>query len=142
MASTNETVDEDSGEIVVRSQQDFMTVLRMLNFGDVAKKLSAEYNTLFNEVMRLNRSGSVTLKLTIKPVNKGGVTQMELYPMVSISLPKEEMGADMMYVGDRGLQREHPRQREIEGLRAVDNDNRAPARAIVDVEAKQTVRAL
>ena len=49
------------------------------------------------------------------------------------------MGADMMYVGDKGLQRENPRQREIEGIRAVEHENRAGAR-IVDVTPRETAR--
>lgn len=136
----NDRVDKETGEIVEFAHQDFIQVLRALSFGDVSDKLTVEYNTLMREVMRLQRQGSITFKLTLKPVNKGGVTQMEMYPMVSVSAPKEEMGADVMYVGDKGLQREHPRQKEIEGLRAVDRDNRSPARSIEDAEIKPTVR--
>lgn len=121
------------------ADQDFLQVLRALNFGDVTERLTKDYNALMRDVMRLGKVGSITFKLSLKPVNKGGVTQMELYPMISVSAPKEEMGADMMYIGDKGLQREHPRQKEIEGLRAVELDNRSGAR-IVDVEAKQPVR--
>lgn len=132
--------DPETGEIVEFAPQDFMQVLRALNFGDVAQKLTSDYNALMRDVMRLNKTGSITFKLTLKPVTKAGVTQMELYPMVSVTAPKEEMGADVMYVGDKGLQREHPRQKEIEGLRAVDHDNRAPARSITDVEVRQPVR--
>lgn len=135
----NENVNKDTGEIVVMADQDFLQVLRALNFGDVTDRLTKDYNALMRDVMRLGKVGSITFKLSLKPVNKGGVTQMELYPMISVSAPKEEMGADMMYIGDKGLQREHPRQKEIEGLRSVEMDNRAGAR-IVDVEPRQPVR--
>lgn len=135
----NDKVDPDTGEIVEMAAQDFVKVLRTLSFGDVAERLNRDYNALLRDVMRLGKSGSVTFKLTLKPVSKGGVTQMELYPVISVSTPKEEMGADMMYVGDRGLQREHPRQKEIEGLRAVDQENRSSAR-VVDAEPKPIVR--
>lgn len=140
MTTAAERADPGTGELVEFAPQDFMQVLRALNFGDVAVKLTTDYNALMRDVMRLQKTGSITFKLTLKPVNKGGVTQMELYPMVSVSAPKEEMGADMMYVGDKGLQREHPRQKEIEGLRAVENDNRAGARVIEDVTPRSTVR--
>lgn len=133
--------DQQTGELVEFAPQDFMQVLRALNFGDVTHKLTEEYNALMREVMRLNKTGSISFKLTLKPVNKGGITQMELYPMVSVTCPKEEMGADVMYVGDKGLQREHPRQKEIEGIRAVDADNRFPARSIEDAEPR-TVRTI
>ncbi len=135
----NQPHDPETGEIVEFAQQDFMQVLRSLNFGDVSSKLTTDYNALMRDVVRLNKTGSITFKLTLKPVTKNGVTQMELYPLVSVSAPKEEMGADVMYVGDKGLQREHPRQREIEGIRAVEQDNRAGSR-IVDVEPRTAVR--
>lgn len=131
----NENVDPGTGEIVQFAPQDFMQVLRALNFGDVAQKLTSDYNELLRETTRIGRAGSITLSITLKPVNKGGVTQMEIYPSVNVKLPKQDMGADVLYVGDKGLQREHPRQKEIEGLRAVEHDNRSSAR-IVDVEPR------
>lgn len=128
----NQKPDPETGELVEMAPQDFMQVLRSLNFGDVASRLTTDYNALMRDVIRLGKQGTISFKLTLKPVNKGGVTQMELYPLVSVSAPKEEMGADVMYVGDKGLQREHPRQREIEGIRAVEQDNRAGARVVID----------
>lgn len=139
MTTAAERADQETGELVEWAPQDFLNVLRLLNFGDVATRLSTDYNALMREVKRLNRSGSISFKLTLKPVNKGGVIQMELYPQVSVSPPKEEMGADIMYIGDRGLQREHPRQKEIEGLRAVDQENRTGAR-VVDAEPRPIAR--
>lgn len=131
----NEKTDPETGEIVEFAPQDFIAALRMMNFGDVAERLTTDYNELLREVSRLGRAGSITLTIGLKPVNKGGVTQMEIYPSVNVKLPKQDMGADVLYVGDKGLQREHPRQKEIEGLRAVEHDNRSSAR-IVDVEPR------
>lgn len=134
--------EPDTGEIIEMASQDFIQVLRMLNFGEVAQRLTKDYNELLREVTRLNRVGSITFKLTLKPSNKGGagVVQMELYPLVSVASPREEMGADTAFVGARGLQREHPKQREIEGLRAVEQENRAGAR-IADVEPRMAPRS-
>lgn len=133
-----QVTDPTSGEIIEMAPQDFQVALRMMNYGDVVKALNDSYNELLREVIRLGKGGSLTLKVAIKPVTRGGVTQMGIFPTVSNVLPKQEMAEDLLYLGERGLQREHPRQREIEGLRAVDADNRA-ARAIEDVEPR-TVR--
>lgn len=137
--SARDDASPETGEIVEFAPQDFIAALRMMNFGDVVERLNTDYNALLREVNRLGRAGSLTLSVSLKPVNKGGVTQMEVFPAVNVRMPKQDMGADMLYVGDKGLQREHPRQKEIEGLRAVDKDNRLPARTIENVEAR-TVR--
>lgn len=138
----SEVIDQESGEVVEMAPQDFIAALRMMNFGDVIERLNTDYNELLREVKRLGRSGSLTLSIGLKPVNKGGVTQMEIYPSVNVKLPKQDMGADVLYVGDKGLQREHPRQKEIEGLRAVERDNKLGMRVVDDVEPRQAARTV
>lgn len=124
MTTAAQQADPDTGEIAM-SQQDFVLLLRQLNFGAVAEKLNDMHAECLRESKRLNRAASLTLSVTYKP---GKNEQCEVYPKVTNTVPKEEMGADILYFGDKGLQREHPKQREITGLRAVDAENRGPAR--------------
>jgi hypothetical protein len=60
----------------------------------------------------------LTLVLKLKP-GKGG--QIEIFDEIKISMPKEEKSSSIMFATPEGnLQREDPRQMQIDGLRTVD----------------------
>lgn len=112
------------------AKRPFIDQLVALRFGTLADELTDKLNELTNACAGNGRSGTLSLKLTLKP-GKGG--QVEVFDDVSLKLPKEEKGSSIMFATPEGnLQREDPRQLQIEGLRTVDKDTgeiRRPAAA-------------
>lgn len=98
----------------------FSDVLNQLRFGTLSDELTTKLNELTNKCSDTGRAGSITLTLALKP-GKGG--QIEVFDDIKVKLPKEERGSSLMFATPEGnLQREDPRQMQLDGLRTVDRE--------------------
>ena len=69
----------------------------------------------------MDKTGTLTLKITLKPTNNSG--QIEVIDDITLKLPKEKAATSIMFATpENNLQREDPRQMNIEGLRTVDRE--------------------
>lgn len=101
-------------------QRQFNDTLIALRFGTLHDDLTKALHELTAACSDRGRAGSLTLSLALKP-GKGG--QIEVFDDIKLKLPKEEKGSSIMFVTtENNLQREDPRQLQIEGLRTVDKD--------------------
>lgn len=98
----------------------FNETVNALRFGTLHDDLSKALHDLTAQCATTGRAGALTLTLQLKP-GKGG--QIEVFDDIKLKLPKEEKGSSIMFVTpENNLQREDPRQLQIEGLRSVDKD--------------------
>ena len=105
----------------------FTDTLVALRFGELADELADKLNELTLKCEAAGKSGSLTLKLTLKP-GKGG--QIEIEDEVTAKLPKEQKGTTLMFATVEGnLQREDPRQKTIPGIRSVTEEAAKPRTA-------------
>lgn len=96
----------------------FTDTLNQLRFGTLNDDLSTELNKLVQACANTGKVGELTLKIKLKP-GKGG--QIEVVDDIKVNTPKEERGSSIMFATPEGnLQREDPRQLQIDGLRSVD----------------------
>lgn len=98
----------------------FTDTLNQLRFGTLNDDLSAELNKLVQTVANTGKAGELKLTIKLKP-GKGG--QIEVFDDITVKAPKEERGSSIMFATPEGnLQREDPRQMQIERLRTVDRE--------------------
>lgn len=96
----------------------FTDTLHSLRFGKLADECTSKLRELVAACDTTGRGGALTLTIALKP-GKGG--QIEVFDDIKLKLPKEERGSSLMFsTPEFGLQRNDPRQQEIEGLRSVD----------------------
>lgn len=96
----------------------FTDTINAMRFGTLTDDLTTALAELTQRCLNTQRSGTLTLKLTLKPGKAG---QIEVIDDVTLKMPKEEKGTSLMFATPEGnLQREDPRQQELSGLRAVD----------------------
>jgi len=96
----------------------FTDTLNALRFGTLNDDLSTALNDLVTACSNTGKVGELTLKIKLKP-GKGG--QIEVFDDIKVNAPKEERGSSIMFATPEGnLQREDPRQLQIDGLRSVD----------------------
>jgi hypothetical protein len=96
----------------------FTDTLMALRFGTLADDLTDELNRLTAACSATGKQGTLTLVLKLKP-GKGG--QIEVSDDIKTKLPEDEKGSSIMFATpDGNLQREDPRQLQIDGLRTVD----------------------
>lgn len=135
----NEKIDSETGEITpARAPKTFLQTLQEIGYGEVAEEATEHLVAALAASERLGKVSSVTVKLSFKPSKKG---QVEVYPQVTSSVPKEELGVSIMFMGENGLQRQDPRQKELEGLRAVEREERAAPRA-TEADEPRTLRTV
>jgi hypothetical protein len=95
----------------------FSDTLTAIRFGQLQEELSAKLNELTTACMEEGKGGKLTLVLSLKPGKAG---QVEILDDVKLTLPPREHGSTLMFATPEGnLQREDPRQMQLEGLRAV-----------------------
>ena len=98
----------------------FTDTLNAMRFGTLTDDLTKELHELTKQCANTQRTGSITLTLSLRP-GKGG--QIEVFDDIKVKLPKPERGSSIMFATPEGnLQREDPRQRELAGLRTVDTE--------------------
>ena len=96
----------------------FTSTVDALRFGTLSDELTDKLRDLVATCAATGRNGALTLTLQLRP-GKGG--QIEVFDEIKVKLPKEEKGSSLMFATpDNNLQREDPRQLQLEGLRTVD----------------------
>lgn len=96
----------------------FTDTLGALRFGTLNDDLSKALNDLVQACSNTGKTGDLKLTIKLKP-GKGG--QIEVFDDIKVNAPKEERGSSIMFATPEGnLQREDPRQMQIDGLRSVD----------------------
>lgn len=92
-------------------------LIASLRQGGLATELTCEMRNLVQLCADTGRPGEITLTLKLKPGKAG---QLEVIDEVKVKPPKPERGTTLMFATpDGNLQRNDPRQMEIEGLRDV-----------------------
>lgn len=103
------------------SRTTFNRTLETLRYGTLHDDLTKAMGDLTESVTRTNKTGTLTLKITLKPTNNSG--QIEVIDDITLKLPKEKAATSIMFATpENNLQREDPRQMSIEGLRTVDRE--------------------
>jgi hypothetical protein len=96
----------------------FTDTLNSLRYGSLSDELTEKLEELLSRCVAAHASGTLTLKLKLKPGNAG---QIEITDDVTITAPKEQKGTSIMFATPEGnLQREDPRQQSLPGLKSVE----------------------
>ena len=119
-----------------RAPKTFAQTLQEVSFGDAAEEATKKLTEALEAAQRLGKSASITVQLTFRPLKNG---QVEVYPLITNKVPKEELGAHIMFFGETGVQTQDPRQRNLEGIRAVAEERPAAARS-VEAEEPRVLR--
>ena len=97
----------------------FTSTVDALRFGTLADELTDKLRDLVSVCASTGKAGALTLTLALKP-GKGG--QIEVFDEIKVKEPKQEKGSTLMFATpENNLQREDPRQLQLDGLRSVDN---------------------
>jgi hypothetical protein len=107
----------------------FLDTLTKLRYGECVENLTQEMHQLLCAVNRTGRAGSLTLKIHVKPVDKGpSVERIEMRDDIKLNMPKPERGATFLFLdGANNPSTQDPRQPQLE-LRAVPAEK--PAREV------------
>ncbi len=106
----------------------FTQTLDQLRYGTLTDELTDALHQLTADCTDTGRSGKLTITLQLKP-GKGG--QVEVFDEIKVTPPKRERASSIMFATPEGnLQREDPRQKQIEGLRSVDDHKPAELRNV------------
>lgn len=96
--------------------QNFLDILRICQRGNTVEQLNDNMAELTKAVMEANGTGSLTLKISMKP---DGNNSVELDSVVTLKKPNIKRGKTIMFVSpDGALVRNDPRQTDLP-LRAV-----------------------
>lgn len=94
--------------------------LAMLRYGTLDTELGAKLHELVTKCENTQRQGTLTITLKVKPAGPGRIDIIDDFKMTP---PKEEKGSSVMFVTPSGrLQRQDPRQLEIDALKNVDRE--------------------
>jgi hypothetical protein len=130
--SNNNDTDEGAG----RAPKSFLQTIAELQFGHFEQECTDELRKAILAVARTEKSASVTVTLKLKH-GKGG--QVEVDSEVSAKLPKDKGGTTIMFISPEfNLQRNDPRQMELQGLRVV--GDQGPSVRADDSQPKPTMR--
>lgn len=109
-------------------RQSFTEFLENLDYGGIAEEATHEMNELVHACTETGNAGEMTLVIKIKPTGKGG--QVELASDVKVKKPKPVRGTTIMFATpDNNLQRDDPRQRTLDGMRSVAEEQK-PLRTV------------
>lgn len=98
----------------------FAQTIEALRFGTLGDELTDALRDLTNTCATTGKAGELKLVIKLKP-GKGG--QIEVVDDFSVKAPKPEKGTTLMFATPENfLQREDPRQLQLEGLRTVDQE--------------------
>lgn len=95
----------------------FPDTLRQIRYGALQDELSEGLNQLTQACTESGKVGELVLKIKLKPNLSG---QVEIVDDLTVKLPKPVRGSSIFFATPEGnLQREDPRQGELEGIRKV-----------------------
>lgn len=105
-------------------RKSFAETLAMLGYGEVEIEATNELNELVHACTETGKAGELTLSLKFKPVGKG--SQIEVTNDLKVKKPKPVREVQILFATtDNNLQREDPRQRSLDGVRSVAEEQRA-----------------
>lgn len=88
----------------------FIKTLQAIRKGALVALLADDLKEVSEAVAELGKTGSLTLQLTIKPNGDAVIVQ----PKITKKVPQQAVGDAIFFVGEKGLQREDPKQTDIE----------------------------
>jgi hypothetical protein len=96
----------------------FTDILKDIRNGRIVDKATDQMSALVREVIRTQRAGDLTLKLTVKPHDQDDGTVV-IVPKLSIKLPQGDLPEGLFFTdADGALLRNDPRNRPLFGLAA------------------------
>ena len=108
----------------------FMDTLREIRRGVSLEELSDQLTTLVASVRETGRPGKLTYVLMVKPASKGDTNTLMLQDAIKVTAPVLERATTVFYAtANNELQRNDPRQPELEGLRVLDHPTKGKDRA-------------
>lgn len=108
--------------------KEFTQTLREVRDGDLVAELTDKMRQLVEAVRGTDRGGSITVKLTLKPMKKGiGMYTVEDEVKLASPEPERESTTFMFVTADNELTRRDPRQPELPGVRGVVTTMPSPA---------------
>lgn len=103
------------------NRKPFTDFLATIDLGDVNKEATDALQDLTHACTETGKAGSMTITVKMKPIGRTG--QVELETAVVCKAPAPVKGKTIMFVTpDNNLQREHPKQTTLEGLRTADEE--------------------
>lgn len=108
----------------------FIETLREIRRGVSLEELSDQLTALVASVRDTGRPGKLVYTLTVKPASKGDTQTLMLQDAIKVAAPVLERATTVFYATkDNALQRNDPRQPELEGLRVLDHPTRGKDQA-------------
>lgn len=97
---------------------DIGQTLRSLRNGRAEEEFLESLRSLVEAVRLTGKAGSVALVLKVKPASRGDTEVLQVEDAITLKLPQPERGQTIMFAtDDNQLQRQDPRQPELDGLR-------------------------
>lgn len=98
-------------------QKPFNLFLPEMRFGETVAELTERMAELVAAVGNTNKVGSLTLTINLKPAGGGAI---EITDEIRAKIPELPRGTSLFFATPEGnLQRNDPRQGEMDGLRSV-----------------------
>lgn len=108
----------------------FLDTLREIRRGVSLEELSDQLTAFVASVRETGRPGKLVYTLTVKPASKGDTNTLMLLDAIKTSCPALERATTVFYANSNNqLQRNDPRQPELEGLRVLDHPTRGKDQA-------------
>lgn len=95
-------------------QMTFASMLLELDGGNVERELSGKLTELVSAVKLVEKPGSITVKLIVKPATKRGAEVVFVTDEIKSKVPEFERASTLFFINDDNqLQRQDPRQTNI-----------------------------
>lgn len=95
----------------------FSLFLHEVRFGETVNELTEKMAELVSAVANTQKSGSISLTIKLKPAGGGAI---EITDEIKAKIPTLPRGTSLFFATpENNLQRNDPRQAELEGLRSV-----------------------
>lgn len=93
----------------------FHRALKALNHGQTEAELDEAVRELTEAVQKHGKQGTLTLKLTVQPLNQDGYGPVRVVDDISVKAPKANRPVSMLFPDEsHGLQLENPYQRKMD----------------------------
>lgn len=116
----------DTDDRTIRPFADF---LREQNKGKTHDELSTALNDLVNAVTLHEKGGTLTLKIEVKPMEKGGGDVLLVTDEITVKMPKPKRKPSVFFPdADGNLRRNDPNQMSFDTLTGIDGERDTDAR--------------
>lgn len=106
----------------------FNLFLPEMRFGETVNELTEKMAELVAAVGNTNKGGSLTLTIKLKPAGCGAI---EITDEIKARIPELPRGTSLFFATPKGnLQRNDPRQGELDGLRSVEQSGRTELKEV------------